>query len=187
MSPNPDPVLEQVRADRKQMAVEDQAARYALTEPLPGPLADAFAIVPGITVGPYTVRPFYDIDYEFLDLLKHPLYRLMQEQILGTQVKVEYFPMGLPAWQACWIMTHEPKEVLETLQKGGAELLNSEARATFGVLRIGALQALSTAIVKQIGIYWSTAIAYGPATEKNEDQEPAKDGAPQTPPNPSLT
>ena len=141
---------------------EDNAGRRAAAEPLPGPLRDAFAIQPNITVGPFSVRPFYDIDFEFLALLQHPLHKMM------TANEGDFVPRGPHAWELCWIMTRDPDEVEAVVKEGGVDKLRASARKEFGKMRLPALGEISKAIVAQLTGYWSPVMEYGPAKQEGE-------------------
>lgn len=162
-------IEQQIAETMARHAVEDAAGRRAAAEPLPGPLHDAFAIQPDIAVGPYKVRPFYDIDFEYLSLLDHPLYKM----ISGSDH--DFVPRGPHAWELCWIMTRDVDVSEEIIKKLGVAALKDAARKEFGRMRLPALSDINAAIVKQLTIYWSPVIAYGaPAQEGEQEPNPTK-------------
>ncbi len=155
-----------------ELAKKDELARQAAANPLPGPLTDVFAIQQDIQVGQWTVRPFYDIDFEFLHTLEHPLAVMMAKGIQGqTQDTVAYIPRGPDAWVLAWIMTRSPEDV-EAVFKRSITEVRERAKNEFSKLQLGALYALNMAIIRQLERYWSPVLSYGPAKvpeSKNED------------------
>lgn len=146
----------------------DGPAKRAAATALPGPLADAFALNPNIQVGPYSIRPFFDIDFEFLALLKHPLDEQFKDVMEGKEFVNRFLPRGLPAWQAFWIMTHTVDETEALLMQPNGEgiaELNFLAKKEFSRLPTKALSLLFEAVMKQVTISSSTAVEYGPAKE----------------------
>lgn len=147
------------------IAKEDGISRKAAVTAKPGPLKDAFAIAPDIQVGPYTVRPFFDIDYEFLEALEHPLDQMFKDMIEGKVDKdgmpvTKFLPRGLAAWQAIWIMTRPVDETEALIQEGfeGRRKLNLFAKGEFSRMQGRALGALFEAVMKQVAISNSTAV-----------------------------
>jgi hypothetical protein len=59
--------------DKEQLRLEALAAARAAATPLPGVLVDVFAPAQDVKVGPYSIRPFYDVDFETMQLIEHPL------------------------------------------------------------------------------------------------------------------
>lgn len=178
-------MLSAVRAEVARQRREDAAALVALDVALPGPLPDAFSPVPDIKVGPHTVRPFYDLDFEFLQHLNHPFYQARQASLAGKEDE-DFFPSGPAAWQLCWIMTRPPEETEKVLAAGptlqeAVQSLTAKARSEFGRLRSEALQALVLAVARQVRVYWSTAVSYGPAERPRDKDEVAEGGAPDAP------
>src|SRR4051812_21874860 len=110
---------EDIKQHLHQKRVEDELGRAAASTPMPGPMADAFAIQPNIKVGPYDIRPFYDFDFEVLQLINHPLYRTMAAARAGKEVPDEFFPSGQAAWSLAWIMTTNPDDVEQMIQTSG--------------------------------------------------------------------
>lgn len=155
-------IEQQIAETVARQAREDTAGRRAAAEPLPGPLRDAFSILPNIEVGPYSVRPFYDIDFEFLAMLEHPLHKMM------TANEGDFTPRGPHAWELCWILTRDADTVEGIIQGEGLKGLRAHAKKEFGKLRLPALAELSKAIVQQLTTYWSTVVAYGAASKEGE-------------------
>jgi hypothetical protein len=161
----------------KRQAVEDEAAKRALSTPFPGALRDAFAIQPDIKVGKYNVRPFYDIDFEFLSALEHPLHKLMVNGINGVKVEDNFFPRGPMAWELAFIFTRSIDDV-EAAFKKGIPSVKEEAKKEFSRYQIAALTQLSEAVIRQMSLCWEPVIAYG---------APAKEGEEAKQPNPTST
>lgn len=190
---NPAPLVggaieEQIGKHLEAIAKEDGVLRRAASTAMPGPLKDAFAISPNITVGPYSIRPFYDIDYEFLEMLNHPLDRMFKDVMEGKVDKdgmpeTKFLPRGLPAWQAFWMMTR-PVDDTEALLATGAEgikELNQLARAEFGRLQTKALGPLFEAVMQQVALSNSTAVRYDYEKEGEKTAEnPSRLNQPRT-------
>lgn len=146
----------------------DAAAR-ANTIPLPGPLADAFSVAPEIKVGKYTVRPFYDADFEFLQTLNHPLHELMIESQAGGKIDSSKQKRS-SVWELFYIFTHEINDVDALFCQGeeGIKTLKAEARKEFSRLQGPAVVALDAAIGRQMERYWSPCIKYDEAPDGEE-------------------
>lgn len=155
-----------------ELAAQDAVGKRAAAAALPGPLADAFALAQGIPVGPWTVRAFCDIDFEFLAALDHPLSRMYADALLGADTAASFLPTGLPVWQAAWVLTRDPDETEAMLSKpGGKGELSKLARKEFGKLPTKALAAFFVAIMKQVELSSSTAVKYEEAAEEKEGEE----------------
>ena len=144
-----------------------EATARASATPLPGSLADAFAIAPDITVGKYKVRPFCEIDFEFLQALEHPLYDMLIATFSGKENKADYFPRGQVAWELCYIFTH-PIDEVEELFKTGTGYVKEAAKKEFGKVTFAGVLVLHKAVLKQVMAASSTAIAYGSAEDSDE-------------------
>ena len=149
----------------------------AAATPLPGPLADAFAIAPEIKVGRYKVRAFLEGDFELLQALKHPLYEMLVAMFSGKKSEADYFPRGEPVWLLCLMFTRSFDEN-EELVRDGLDKFRAVARAEFGRLPTAVILKLHKAIFKQVMIASATAIAYGAAedddgSKKNAAAEPS--------------
>lgn len=171
LDPTEQAIAEKVLAMRDEASSLNRASATAL----PGPLADAFAIAQDIVVGPYRIRAFFDIDYEFFAMLKHPLDEFFKQAVEGKEPDVKKFlPSGMPAWQSFFIMTTPVDDIEKILQEpNGVEELNKQAKAKFSRLQPRALAALFEAVMKQINISNSTAVEHGPALAEGE-KEPKK-------------
>ena len=147
----------------------NEAVALANAVPLPGALADAFSPQQDIVVGKYKVRPFYDIDFEILQLCEHPLAKMA----LGGEKYGEKIQdlRGQAAWVACWILTHDVDEV-DTLAQSGKEAVQKAARKEFGRLQLGGLLEISKAVLEQFGRYFSTVVTLVPV--ESDGDEPKK-------------
>src|SRR5208282_406238 len=133
-----------------------EAAPEAAATPLPGPLADAFAIAPDIKVGPYTVRPFLEGDFELLHALHHPLYDMLIAMFSGKPIEADNQNRGPAAWELAVMFTHSFDEAEEMVSKG---TLKDEAQKEFKRRPMAVVISLHSAIWKQIMLASSTAIA----------------------------
>jgi len=167
-----------LQRDKEQLRLEALAANRAAATPLPGALADVFAPRQDIEVGPYKIRPFYDVDFETMQLIEHPLAGVA----LGdTKDAEEWRPRGPMAWQLFWVMTHSPEEVDALLASGGKDALAAKAKAEFSRQSLGALLALYHAVVRQLSIYAQAVVGYAAAddpTAKDDDKGKAKTSPP---------
>lgn len=166
---NPVEVIEQDLARRGK---EGQVALAAASVPLPGPAADAFTVVPDVPVGPYKVRPFYDIDWEFLKALDHPWYHIMSASLQQQESSVAFVPMGQPVWDLAFVFTNSPDDVEAWFKSEGKDGVQAEARKQFSRLRLPALKALTEAISYQQNIYWSAGNKAEDANAANPTQPP---------------
>lgn len=142
-----------------------EALARANAVPFPGVLAEAFKIAPEIKVGPYSVRPFYDIDFEFLQELDHPLLKIAAAEASGQKADTSKFKRS-SNWELFYIFTTSVDEV-EGYFLGGEEgigELRSEARKKFSRINGAAFQALDQAIGIQLNRYWSPCIGYEEAS-----------------------
>lgn len=162
---------QELAQDKEKLRLENLAAPRAASTPNPGPLADVFAPQQDIKVGPYTVRPFYDVDFEYLQLIDHPYARVA----LGDTKEVEEWkPRGPKAWELFWILTTPVEEVEHVLADGGTAALSAEAKARFGKSSLGALVAVYTAVVKQLQTYAASVVGYGAADAPLPSDDPAE-------------
>lgn len=178
MSNQPNPLLSpavesKVQEIIKRQQEDDIPGRMAAAQPLPGPTRDAFAIQPDIQVGPFAVRPFYDIDFELLQQLDHPLHRMMTVGISGTKPEAnnDYLPRGPEAWAIAWLLTHPPQEC-EDAFKQGVEFFREQAKSQFSKLQLGALIKINEAILRQLEVYWAPVMNYGPPSTEGENGVP---------------
>lgn len=138
---------------------EIQAKREAIKEanavPFPGALKDAFAIAPEIVVGDYKIRPFYEIDFEFLISIGDPLNLLVE-----NSTKEDFAPRGKPVWQICFMFTHGVDEV-EALLKQGIESFDAAAKKEFcGRFQLAGLMEIIKAVLVQRNNYWNPQIGF---------------------------
>lgn len=147
-------------------AKEKAIAAQANSTPLPGALRDAFSPQQDIVVGKYKVRPFYEIDFEILQMCDHPLAKMA----LGGEKYGEKLQdlRGQVAWTACWLLTHDVDEVDEISAKG-VEAVQKAARREFGRLQLGGVIEISKAVIEQYVRYFSTVIGL----EQSSDGEDA--------------
>lgn len=169
---------QEVLQRQAEQEMEDQAGRISATVALPGATFDAFAPQPNIRVGKFEVRPFYDADYEWLQVLDHPLQKTMASAMDGKKNE-ESNPIirGPQAWELCWMMTTPVEEVDAAFAKG-VEEVRRLAREKCKLFRIAQMQLLITAIYEQASIYWSPVIGYDTKVEKKEGEAAAPQANP---------
>jgi hypothetical protein len=173
-------IQERLKQEAKQQRIEDLAAPYASAAANPGPLRDVFAPQQNIKVGPYSVRPFYDVDFEYLQILDHPF----QSFAVGNVEEMEKFvPRGLKGWQLLWLLTTPISEVEQAFNEDDAvSLVNEMARNKFKHGQLAQFLLLYQAIVKQLTVYASAVVGYEPAEEPTKDGK----GASKSPPSPAA-
>jgi hypothetical protein len=154
------------------------AIAQANSTPLPGPLRDVFAIVPEIAVGQFKVRPLCDYDFEILQAIDHPIYKMS----FGGQ---EYGNnpsdlRGKSAWQICYMLTRSVDEVEKSMASGTAEF-DLAAKQLFSRLKMAELVALMKAVFQQVNIFWSPVIGYEetPPEPDGDQADGAKKNAPE--------
>lgn len=161
--------VERLRDHQLRTAAND----LAMGEPLPGAVRDAFAVMPDIKVGRYTVRPCYDADIEWLSMLEHPLHQMrLNAQASGGAVENLYTPQGPAAWELCYMFTHPVDEVDELMTSSGLDGFRRAARKEFSRLQLAGLVKLSEAAIHQYGMYWNPLLDYGAAKAEDDDGEP---------------
>jgi hypothetical protein len=142
------------------------AVSQANATPLPGVLKDVFAIVPDITVGQFKVRPLCDYDFEILQALDNPIFKLTFDgQEYGNNPKDL---RGKAAWQACYLLTNSIDDVEKVMAIGVAEF-DLVARKEFSRLKLFELFSLMKAVLQQLQIYWSPRMGYELAQPEPED------------------
>lgn len=153
--------IEQAKAEKEVVAIANAV-------PLPGALRDAFSPQQDIVVSKYKVRPFYDIDFEILQMCEHPLAKMA----LGGEKYGEKIQdlRGQSAWLACWLLTHDVDEVDEVAQ-GGKEAVQKAARREFSRLQLGGLLEISKAVLEQFGRYFATVVGLVPAETEGESKK----------------
>lgn len=169
------PRIPQSAIDAKiaEQAAEDSIGLQSAATPFPGATRKAFALCPDIEVGPYKVRPFYDYDIELLGELNHPLHKVIIASMAGKKDSGdEFIPRGKEAWELCWIMTRPIEETDAALEKGGIKEISSEAKKTFRKTQFGDLAAIVEVVLKQMEIYWSPVLGYGPKIEGEKSENP---------------
>jgi len=170
---------QQIAETAKRQKLEDQAARIALAAARPGPLRDVFASQQDIKVGKYAVRPFFDLDFEFLSELEHPFASFA---VGNTKELEEFVPRGPQAWQLFYIMTKPVAEVDAEFIAGGPAAIKAAARKEFAQYQLGGLFALYQAVVKQLTTYASSVVGFDSqeAPDKKEDEKEAANATPKS-------
>lgn len=171
----------------QQHAQQDAEGMAAAKSALPGPLRDAFALNPNIQVGEFSVRPFYDADFEFLSWLNHPMAGIGPQFLLGNDdatvaqkfeaVVTNIIPSGPSFWQLAWLLTRDVMTCDAEFKKG-VESVRTAARLEFGAMRSGALRALHLAVFQQFNSYWSTTLDYSGPTLVEDGKEAANAAVP---------
>lgn len=158
-----------IPAEKAREIIETRkATNEANRVPFPGPLRQAFAVTQNIQVGPYSVRPFYEGDFEWLQELNHPLHKMMDKDS-GDDAWTEDLTKvrGQAAWNICYLMT-TPAEEIESMQDSpdGMKQLQAKAKEKFRRSIFGDLIALQTAIIKQFTICMSPVVGFDQVDEE---------------------
>lgn len=157
----PPQVIEKV----KQTAEDNKVIAEANRLPFPGPAKEAFSVAQGIKFGPYTVRPFYDGDFDVLTTLEHPLAGLVfGESDWGEDLKTT---RGQQAWDLCYLMVTPAEEIGTLLEsEDGFVQFKKNAKKEFSKCQFGDLVALQTVIVKQFNAYFTPVVGFEAADEE---------------------
>lgn len=148
----------------RQQQQDDKIGLTAATTATPGPLRDVWAAVPGITVGPFSVRRFTDRDFIWLAQLGHPL----KSFSAVVDKSYDFNPSGEHAHQLCWLLATS-KEDVKAAFKQGVDVAKEAAASVVGDLDIHGIGALMGAVVKQLTVYSSTHLEYEPANPKGDE------------------
>ena len=147
---------------------ESVIVNQANATPLPGALRDAFSPQQDIVVGKYVVRPFYDLDFEILQQIDHPLAKMaMGGEKFGEKIQDL---RGQSAWSICWLLTHDVDEVDDMASKG-AEAVIKASRKEFSRLQLGGILEITKAVLDQFSRYFSTVVGLVPS---ESDDAPVK-------------
>ena len=156
-------------AEKVEQAKQENAiAAKANAAPLPGPLAEAFSPCQNIVVKAegktFTVRPFYELDFEVLMMCKHPLANMA----LGGDKFGEKMQdlRGEPAWVACWLLTTDLDEVEAVAEQG--EKAVKKAAKKFGRMQLGGVLQISSAVIEQFSRYFATVVQLESGSEDGE-------------------
>ena len=172
-------IEDQIKATRQQQKLVDQAATAAVGMALPGPAADAFALNPSIQVGKYSVRPIFDVDFEYFQMLKHPFASVAAGQ---SEELEKFVPRGPSGWVLFYVLTNPPEYIESILTgKDGVEDLHRCAKHEFGQYRLAALFSLYSAVIEQFKIFANMAVPYvaNVTEEKDEAAKGAASAAPK--------
>lgn len=167
MIPIEQKIADKVAYDR----LEDKAAEIAVASARPGPLADVFALQQDIMVGKYKVRPFFDLDFEFLHELEHPFASFA---VGNTKELEDFIPRGPKAWQLFYLLTNPVEDVEAQFKAEGADGIRAKAKAEFSRYQLGAMFKLYEATVKQLTVYASSVVGYtqdSAEADKTDDKE----------------
>lgn len=148
--------------------VLDMAGAEAEAAALPGASLAAFAPVQDVVVGPYRIRPVYDVDFEFLTHLGHLFANFAQGNTEGFK---GFVPRGQEAWTLFWLFTNPPEEVEKALAdpERGVEWVRAQAKAQFDRNNLAKNLVLYRGIVQQMMVYAGVAIRYEPVGSATEE------------------
>lgn len=162
----------------RKLKAGDKLAQQAGGEPLPGPLKAALAPSKDITALRWTVRPFYDIDFEFLTALDNPFRNFAN----GDTAEFEKTPRGPRVWELLHLMTNPIDYAEEKLSDlAGTKQFRAEARAQFGKCRLPELIQVYSAVVSQMTVYTSTITGHDAAGEETSEAAAGPFDSPPTP------
>lgn len=140
--------------------LENEAAKRANADPLPGPAGDAFAKNGPIEVGPHVVREVVASDWKVLKALDSPIIKMIMEMRQNPNSNVEIDVTDDEEFQIAFQFTRPPKVVREAMAKG------KEAFTETAVLEIGdkidspTIKLIQAAVMEQIRRSWITAVSY---------------------------
>jgi hypothetical protein len=165
-----------VLAKQAEQDIEDQAGREAAHKPFPGSSKAAFDIFPNKQAGPFSIRPFYDGDFDILESINHPLIAWVSEP--EESRKSKYPPTrGKTAWEIMWLLSTPIEEIEERFEKGTLKNdLEKLPRLKFGRLRAEALAEIYGVIYEQLSLYWDSSATF--QAKKEDDKEAASSSSP---------
>jgi len=166
------PLNESGAARIAEIAERREVTARAAATPLPGALADAFSFQPDIKAGKYTVRPFCEADFEYLQALEHPMHEILIATFSGKETNADYFSSGQKAWELCYLLTHSIDE-LDNLFKAGKQGFKDTAANEFRRLPFGSVSIIHAAAVKQVMDASKAAVGYA----ASEDDDGSKKNA----------
>ena len=160
---------QQLEAKVAEAAKDKQLAAKANAVPLPGPLAEAFSPCQNIEAAGYQVRPFYDMDFEILQMCNHPM--AMDSQGFFAALKDAKITdlRGPDAWLVCWLLTTDVDEADGIASKGKDEVMKA-ARKAFARKQLGELFKVQSACIEQFARNFSTVIGL---VEADKEDAPA--------------
>ena len=167
------PTQKEIDAKLQEQADEDQIGIRAAATPLPGATREAFAIVPPIKIGEFSVRRFVDGDIENLQTTGNAFGELVQAVMSGSKEEKQFVPRGKDAWELCWMMTRDIDEVDEVLAKDGVKGITAAARKIFRKHQMGDLAVIVQAVITQFGIYSAPVLGYGVKEKKRRVRKAA--------------
>lgn len=164
-------------AQQRELVLRGEASKRASADPLPGPLANAFASLPiSVTVSTingeqkeYKVRPLVAYDWAMFKQLNSPVFRMMQEIM---QVGVEKAEMinaePHEDWELCYLLTRPCAESDRVFMKGRAGFTQS-AKEEFGFqLDTAQIVELMKACLEQVRAHMSTMTKYAVQAEAQD-------------------
>lgn len=156
---------------------DSKLTSQANSTPLPGPLRDAFSPVPDIVVGNYKVRPMVDRDFEYLQILDHPLHKAANEEVEEkAKQHIADTIRGHYAWEACLMFTKPFKEVKSIITTKGPKGFKEQAADEFGELNLRDLIEVMKAIFEQQEIFWSCVIGHKSVDDESSKKNISVDG-----------
>jgi hypothetical protein len=147
-------------------AVENEAAKRASADPLPGPLGAAFGPL-DIHVDGLKIRPLVAYDWAVMKAANHAIYRQMLEYMqLGDQAK-DVEPTEQEAWEIIYLLSHPCEEVDDVFQRG-VKAFSTAARREVGMkLHPGQIARLSKACFEQVQRHMTTMVKYAQKADKD--------------------
>lgn len=146
------------------------AGRRANSEPLPGPMAEAFA-GGSIKVGEYRIRKVVASDWVAFKQIKSPVLEMILDLQQGAG-NPEYKPSEMEfsdqqQWELVWQFLKTPKEVRKAIADGTISAL---AESEIGdAVEQPTVMLLIAAVMEQLKRSWQTAVKYGAEAEKSGD------------------
>jgi hypothetical protein len=101
--------LPTITAPARAKTIEEMASDRAVSDPLPGALADAF-LEGDIHVGDVLVRKMVASDYVLFKFLDSPILRQFLELAKPQDKMEEIAYTDEEEWEMCWQFTHSPRE-----------------------------------------------------------------------------
>ena len=165
LTPGP---IQTVAVPKQPPTLESMANDRAASDPLPGPLLNAF--MPGsIKVCDRWVRKFVAYDHVILKALDSPLRRMILELAKPTDMQEKVEGTEQEEWDLCYQFTHTSKECRDLLAKGVESFHKAAEGAVADEWEPETVQFVLAAIFTQLKRNIETANRYAAqAKEANE-------------------
>ena len=152
--------------------LKEDARRRAGTDPLPGPLADAFQSDCIPVNGSVKVRRVVTSDWVILRQLKSPIIQQMLEMQKDEAIREEVPFTDEEGYEICWQFTHNPKDCRALLEVSRERFRQQAIEDIADSLDPSIVGQVVKAVGKQILRSFETALKYGTDESDGEKKSP---------------